>query len=83
MIVTLSHKDWKQVEEGGVTKTTFYGVKKVWFDPSEGLMSLLLQSGFVYEHELELSWDYAILPEIEDDYLAVDADGQPRGYFRS
>ena len=84
MIVKFNHKDWASTEEGSVVGTTFYGVRKVWFDSSDGIMSLLLQSGWVYEHELETSWEYAVLPEAEDDIVsAVEVDGSPRGYFRS
>jgi hypothetical protein len=83
MIVKFSHKDWETVDEGAVVSTTFYGVQKVWVDPAYDLLSLLLQSGWVYEHELENEWEYAIIPEDGDDYIAVDTDEQPRGYFRS
>jgi hypothetical protein len=83
VIVVFKHKDWKAVEEGQVTKTTFYGVQKVWFDPSEGMISLLLQSGWVYEHLLEREWEYQVLNDDGNKALAVEADGNPRGYFRS
>ena len=83
MRVIFTHKDWKSLEEGAVTKTTFYGVQKVWFDPSDGLISLLLQSGYIYEHLLEREWEYLVMDDEEDsDYLAVTTDGKPIGYFR-
>jgi hypothetical protein len=83
MIVKFSHKDWQSLEEGAVASTTFYGVQKAWVDPDDGILSLLLQSGWIYEHELERSWEYAIVAEDSDDYHAVDANEAPRGYFRS
>ena len=85
MRVVFKHRDWSNAPEGEAVKTTFLGVRKVWFEPEEGLICLLLQSGWVYEHELEREWEYAILnDECDDyDYTAVDFDGKPRGYFRS
>jgi hypothetical protein len=84
MKVTFAHKDWKSLEEGAVTKTVFFGVQKIWFDPTEGIISLLLQSGWVYEHELERSWEYSITDNEEDvSAFATEVSGNPRGYFRS
>jgi hypothetical protein len=83
MIVVFKHKDWQSVEEGEVTKTTFYGVQKVWFDPTEGMISLLLQSGWVYEHLLEREWEYQVLNDDGEKMLATEVGGNPRGYFRS
>jgi hypothetical protein len=87
MRVVFSHKDWQSLEEGEVTKTTFYGVQKIWFDPSEGMISLLLQSGWVFEHLLEREWEYQVIPEEGgpegEKMLATEVGGNPRGYFRS
>jgi hypothetical protein len=83
MRVTFARKDWKSCEEGEVTKTTFFGVQKVWFDPTEGIISLLLQSGWIYEHELERSWEYTVLDDEDTEAIATEVSGNPRGYFRS
>ncbi len=83
MKVTFAHKDWQSLEEGAVTKTTFFGVQKVWFEPQEGLICLLLQSGWVYEHILERDWSYMVYDDDDVEYTAIDVDGRPKGYFRS
>ena len=86
MQVIFTHKNWQSLEEGAVTKTSFYGVQKVWFEPAEGLLCMLLQSGYVYEHALERDWEYIVMNDTTDgvyEYTAVDIDGRPKGYFRS
>jgi len=82
MRAIFAHNDWTQLEEGAVTKTTFFGVQKVWFVPGAGLVSLLLQSGGVYEHALEPDWEYSVIDDTDDiDYLAIDMAGEPKGHF--
>jgi hypothetical protein len=83
MIVTFEMVDESLAEEGDVTKTTFYGVQKVDLFPENGTIGLLLQSGWYYEHYVEAGWTYHMIDEeIDQEMIAVTADGNPRGIFR-